>query len=184
MWLAFSVAAHPDPGILLVDEVLAVGDVEFQKKCLGKMEEVASEGRTVLFVSHNMNVIEQICKRCILLERGRVIQNSSNMSQTIRDYLFPSVEEVQSSQWMNDGNGFENPWFKPYAFFISDSFANPLSNSLPNDQNIWIQIEGSIDKQDPALETGYLIHNEENVTPYLSYFNDHEVSDWPNYPFG
>lgn len=71
--LAFSVAAHMEPDILLVDEVLAVGDAEFQKKCLGKMEEVTKKsGRTILFVSHNMAAIQSLCKKCILLEKGRV----------------------------------------------------------------------------------------------------------------
>jgi len=82
--LAFSVAAHLDPEILLVDEVLAVGDAEFQKKCLGKMGEVASEGRTVLFVSHNIRSIRQLCSTGILLEYGNLryfgeIENTINM---------------------------------------------------------------------------------------------------------
>lgn len=70
--LAFAVAAHLEPEILLVDEVLAVGDVQFQKKCLGKMEEVAEQGRTVLFVSHNMGAMRTLCSRAVLLEAGRV----------------------------------------------------------------------------------------------------------------
>ncbi|MDT7041575.1 ABC transporter ATP-binding protein [Candidatus Nitronereus thalassa] len=70
--LAFSVAAHLEPEILLVDEVLAVGDANFQKKCLGKMNEVSKKGRTVLFVSHNMSAIRTLCNRAILLEHGRV----------------------------------------------------------------------------------------------------------------
>jgi lipopolysaccharide transport system ATP-binding protein len=70
--LAFSVAAHLEPEILLVDEVLAVGDAQFQKKCLGKMDDVAKGGRTILFVSHNTAAIESLCSRVLLLERGRV----------------------------------------------------------------------------------------------------------------
>jgi len=72
MRLAFAVAAHLEPEILLVDEVLAVGDAAFQKKCLGKMEDVAGEGRTVFFVSHNTQAVRQLCTRAILLEHGRV----------------------------------------------------------------------------------------------------------------
>src|SRR4030066_2370712 len=68
--LAFAVAAHLEPEILLVDEVLAVGDVEFQKKCLGKMGDVAKEGRTVLFVSHNMGAVKQLCNQGFLLDNG------------------------------------------------------------------------------------------------------------------
>ena len=70
--LAFAVAAHLEPEILLVDEVLAVGDAAFQKKCLGKMGEVAKEGRTVLFVSHNMNAIKNLCQTALYMDDGRV----------------------------------------------------------------------------------------------------------------
>lgn len=73
MRLAFSVAAHLQPEILIVDEVLAVGDVQFQKKCMGKMGDVSRSGRTVLFVSHNMSAVRQLTTRCLLLSRGKVI---------------------------------------------------------------------------------------------------------------
>src|SRR5258708_40190133 len=71
--LAFAVAAHLQPEILIVDEVLAVGDRAFQRKCLGKMGDIASEGRTVLFVSHNMQAIRTLCTRTIVVDYGRVI---------------------------------------------------------------------------------------------------------------
>lgn len=74
--LAFAVAAHLEPDILVVDEVLAVGDIAFQRKCLGKMGEVASEGRTVLFVSHNMPTIKSLCTRAILIDGGQVVMDS------------------------------------------------------------------------------------------------------------
>ena len=71
--LAFSIAAHLEPEILFVDEVLAVGDAEFQRRCLGKMDEVSRQGRTVLFVSHNLNTVLNLCSRALLFERGRVV---------------------------------------------------------------------------------------------------------------
>ena len=71
--LAFAVAAHLEPEILLVGEVLAVGDTGFQKKCLGKMGNVAREGRTILFVSHNMAAVSSLCSKSMLLEKGRVV---------------------------------------------------------------------------------------------------------------
>jgi lipopolysaccharide transport system ATP-binding protein len=71
--LAFAVAAHLEPEVLIIDEVLAVGDAEFQKKCLGKMDEVSRSGRTLLFVSHNMSAVVSLCSRCLVLEKGRVI---------------------------------------------------------------------------------------------------------------
>jgi lipopolysaccharide transport system ATP-binding protein len=75
--LAFAVAAHLEPEILIVDEVLAVGDAQFQKKCLGKMEEVGREGRTVLFVSHNMGAIRSFCNRGLLIHDGCLIEDGS-----------------------------------------------------------------------------------------------------------
>jgi lipopolysaccharide transport system ATP-binding protein len=84
--LAFSVAAHLEPEILLVDEVLAVGDAAFQKKCLGKMGDVATEGRTVLFVSHNMAAVENLCRRGLVIDQGR-ITCSGSQSQAIAEYL-------------------------------------------------------------------------------------------------
>ena len=76
MRLAFSVAAHLEPEILLVDEILAVGDMAFQKKCLGKMEYVAKTGRTVLFVSHNMAAVTRLCQRGVLLDGGKIMKDS------------------------------------------------------------------------------------------------------------
>lgn len=88
--LAFAVAAHLEPDILIVDEVLAVGDAQFQKKCLGKMEEVGREGRTVLFVSHNMAAIRQLCSRGILLRSGFVLKEGS-ASEVADCYLNESI---------------------------------------------------------------------------------------------
>jgi len=84
--LAFAVAAHLEPEILIVDEVLAVGDAQFQKKCLGKMEDVAKEGRTVLFVSHNMGAISNLCESCILLSAGN-IEKQGQTRQVVDFYL-------------------------------------------------------------------------------------------------
>jgi lipopolysaccharide transport system ATP-binding protein len=84
--LAFAVAAHLEPQILLVDEVLAVGDAAFQRKSLGKMGEVAAEGRTVIFVSHNLAVIQALCTRGLLLERGHAVADAS-VTETIDQYL-------------------------------------------------------------------------------------------------
>ena len=84
--LAFAIAAHLEPEILIIDEVLAVGDVQFQKKCLGKMGEVSRKGRTVLFVSHNMGAIKQLCENCLWLEKGEILQQGPSR-QIIQSYL-------------------------------------------------------------------------------------------------
>lgn len=84
--LAFAVAAHLEPDVLIVDEVLAVGDVEFQKKCIGKIKEVAGGGRTVLFVSHNMEAVKNLCSRALLLEHGRIVEDGTP-TEVIAAYL-------------------------------------------------------------------------------------------------
>jgi len=94
--LAFAVAAHLDPEILLVDEVLAVGDAEFQKKCLGKMGEVARGGRTVFLVSHNMGAIRALCSRTILLHHGTLIADD-HADRVISVYL--EQQDNRSADW-------------------------------------------------------------------------------------
>jgi lipopolysaccharide transport system ATP-binding protein len=92
--LAFAVAAHLEPEVLMVDEVLAVGDAEFQKKCLGKMGSVAREGRTVLFVSHDMNAVRRLCPRTILLDGGRILADGDTF-ELVQRYLAPSSSSGQ-----------------------------------------------------------------------------------------
>jgi lipopolysaccharide transport system ATP-binding protein len=94
--LAFAVAAHLEPEILLIDEVLAVGDVSFQKKCLGKMGEVAKTGRTILFVSHNIAAIENLCEKCLLLQNGAVVQQGPT-KPVIAHYLRKVLEPVSEA---------------------------------------------------------------------------------------
>jgi lipopolysaccharide transport system ATP-binding protein len=93
--LAFAVAAHLEPEILVVDEVLAVGDIAFQQKCMGRMGEVARGGRTILFVSHNMAAIQQLCSRAVVLDSGRVLINGPT-STAMNAYL-DSIRSAQSN---------------------------------------------------------------------------------------
>jgi lipopolysaccharide transport system ATP-binding protein len=90
--LAFSVAAHLEPEILIIDEVLAVGDAEFQKKCLGKMNEITGGGRTVLFVSHNQEAVTRLCQRAILLEAGKLILDGS--TEEVFSRYFSSIDQL------------------------------------------------------------------------------------------
>ena len=101
--LAFAVAAHLEPEILFVDEVLAVGDAAFQKKCLGKMGEVAAEGRTVLFVSHNMPAVSRLCTRTICLQGGMVVENGPT-AEVVDRYLSEHLLHVGEKSWsLDDG---------------------------------------------------------------------------------
>jgi ABC-type polysaccharide/polyol phosphate transport system ATPase subunit len=98
--LAFAVAAHLEPEILLVDEVLAVGDAAFQRKCLGKMDDVAREGRTVLFVSHNMDAIQRLCPQSVLIEHGQIIAYADSGSVVSR-YLSSDNDRAKPNTWID-----------------------------------------------------------------------------------
>jgi homopolymeric O-antigen transport system ATP-binding protein len=172
MRLAFAVAAHLDPEILVVDEVLAVGDAEFQKKCLGKMREVGKGGRTVLFVTHNMNAVEQLCGKAIVLENGRVKLITSDVTSAIKTYLFTANDASNRSLWANSGGEFENPWFKPTRFRLADRDGNPLRMPVGNDLDIWVEMDAEIQKLDSSLTVGYAIYAEDGNLLYWSYHVD------------
>jgi lipopolysaccharide transport system ATP-binding protein len=99
--LAFAVAAHLEPDVLVVDEVLAVGDASFQKKCLGKLEDVAGHGRTVLFVSHNMPAVTRLCSRAILLQEGQLV-NDGPSAQIVGEYLTGVAKSGATRSWPVD----------------------------------------------------------------------------------
>ena len=104
--LGFAVAAHLQPEILIIDEVLAVGDAAFQKRCLGKMQDIASHGRTILFVSHSMGSIADLCTRCILLDSGRIAREGET-GPVIRAYLdeHAMIGEIDLRGWDQDRHG-------------------------------------------------------------------------------
>jgi lipopolysaccharide transport system ATP-binding protein len=127
--LAFSVAAHMEPDILLLDEVLAVGDAEFQKKCLGKMEEVTkSEGRTILFVSHNLAAIQRLCNKTILLEHGN-IKDIGETSEVIEKYLnsAPASTIKNSNLVLEQRNNIDH--ISITTIQITDADGSPLIHS-------------------------------------------------------
>ena len=107
--LAFAVAAHLEPEILLVDEVLAVGDAEFQRKCLGKMGDIAGGGRTILFVSHNMAAVRNLCPRGLLLQQGGIHQNG-RISECIQTYLDTTnhIDSLDQSIYLDQANLYRN----------------------------------------------------------------------------
>ena len=117
--LAFAVAAHLEPDILVVDEVLAVGDAQFQKKCLGKMEEAGKEGRTVLFVSHNMTTISSLCEKGLLLDKGCLVKKGS-ASDVILEYYSKGNASPSSFDLSDSGN------------FLGDEYAQLISGSIIN----------------------------------------------------
>ncbi len=125
--LAFAVAAHLEPEILVVDEVLAVGDAAFQKKCLGKMGNVVSEGRTVLFVSHNLAAVEQLCGKGVTLENGRV-KYVGTQSDAIASYLSTGDEQRTTLGDREDRNGTGE--IRVEAIEIVDELGKPLDTAV------------------------------------------------------
>jgi len=176
--LAFAVAAYLEPEILIVDEVLAVGDAEFQKKCLGKMGDVAHEGRTVLFVSHNMNAIEQLCSRCILLKAGQIEEISDNVRGVINNYYSNSFEVNSQGLWTNQENQYVDPNFYPLSFSLVNENNEVINSSVRNDSLISVQITAKIELVDPSLTIGYAIYTEDGELLYWSYQTDADENQW------
>jgi homopolymeric O-antigen transport system ATP-binding protein len=178
MRLAFAVAAHLEPEILVVDEVLAVGDAAFQKKCLGKMSEVARAGRTVLFVSHNMNAVEDLCQAVLLLDRGRSPGVTTDVRAAVTEYLF-GAGTASVSEWRNPGGELANPWFCPERFWIGDAAGRPATMPVRNDAEVYVYIEGRAERLDPAMNVGYALCSAEGELLYWSMSTDAAEAAWP-----
>jgi lipopolysaccharide transport system ATP-binding protein len=176
--LAFAVAAHLEAEILIVDEVLAVGDAEFQKKCLGKMGDVAHEGRTILFVSHNMNAIESLCQRIAHLEQGQVLTITNDLRGAIAAYLSGPTTN-HATEWRNPGDALLNPWFRPLRFYLGDEHGKLAKMPIRNDDPIYVCIEGEIDQEDVALGVGYALYDEAGILLYWSSQTDVAENLWP-----
>jgi len=176
MRLAFAVAAHLDTDTLLVDEVLAVGDVGFQKKCLGKMGEVRSQGRTVLFVSHNLGAIRSLCRRAALLDGGRVAADGEP-GQVIATYLARwndnSDGHVSQLRW---GDATEFPWEGEHlglrALRLMDSAGRPKS-VFDCSEPIRIEIEYEIKKAFSGGRLSLWIYSRDGELAFLS--TDHNM---------
>ncbi len=179
MRLAFAVAAHLEPEILIVDEVLAVGDAQFQQKCLGKMQEVGRSGRTVLFVSHNMNAVERLCQRALLLEQGRLLRDDRDVRSVIKDHLFAGNAANASTEWRNTSHAFDNPWFVPERFCLTNLDGSLAEMPVSNDSETYVQIEGEVRVSVPSLRVGYAAFNDEGTLLYWSCHNDEGPERWP-----
>jgi lipopolysaccharide transport system ATP-binding protein len=164
--------------------VLAVGDAGFQKKCLGKMKEVGRSGRTVLFVSHNMNAVEQLCERAMLLEHGQVKRFDSDVRAVINEHLFGEHNELQASEWAATDERFRNPFFSPVRFAITDAAGHPLDMPASNDADMFVTLEGDIEQLDPALTVGYAIYSEDGHLLFWSYQSDRPEENWPKLTIG
>jgi lipopolysaccharide transport system ATP-binding protein len=137
--LAFAVAAHLEPEILLVDEILAVGDAAFQRKCLGKMGDVAREGRTVLFVSHNMAAIEALCSRCLLLEAGSVAADGEPAA-VIERYLASALSRRGGRRPLRDHPGRRRGSRDEMRELVLRSDGDAPTDTVPMDGTLRVQV--------------------------------------------
>lgn len=156
--LAFAVAAHLEPDILIVDEVLAVGDARFQKKCLNKMQDVGQQGRTVLFVSHDMQAINRLCKRTILLDEGRLVMDGPS-HQTVRAYLDTGLGTTSERQWPDPAKAPAGEVARLRAVRVRTEDGR-ITEAVDIRQPVDIEMEYEV------LKPGYIL------SPYYDFFNE------------
>jgi lipopolysaccharide transport system ATP-binding protein len=169
--LAFAVAAHLEPEILVVDEVLAVGDAEFQKKCLGKMGDVAQQGRTVLFVSHNMSAILRLTHETMVLDKGRLVMRAPS-PQAVDYYLSSGHTSAGECVWAKDQIPASAAPFLPVAVRVKDKNGKVIDNVRSTDP-FTIEMEYILDAPLPALRIGIYI----NTTRGEAVFTSFDIDD-------
>jgi lipopolysaccharide transport system ATP-binding protein len=154
--LAFAVAAHLEPEILVVDEVLAVGDAEFQRKCLGKMSDVASEGRTVFFVSHNMSAILRLTEETIVLEQGQMVLREKTPA-AVDYYLSSGYAQSGERVWEREEIPLDAAPFTPVALRVRNS-THRIVDTIRSTEPFFIELEYCLDTPISGLRVGiYLL---------------------------
>ena len=170
--LAFAVAAHLEPEIMIVDEVLAVGDVAFQRKCLGKMSDVSSENRTVLFVSHNMSVVSRLCERGIWLEEGEIAAHGP-MEDVVRQYLGSGVggEARYEAGSLDTAPG--NEIVRLLGVRVRDHHGQ-IASSVDARHPVFVEIEHAVLQRRP-VRTAFRLVSAEGVVLFTSTDADEET---------
>lgn len=154
--LAFAVAAHLEPEILVVDEVLAVGDAEFQRKCLGKMSDVAKQGRTVMFVSHNMSAILRLTEETLVIDHGQLLLRAPTQ-EAVDFYLSRGLTQEGQRQWLADEIPAKAAPFKPVALRLLDKKWHVI-DTVRSTEDFHIEFEYDLAKAIKGLRVGiYLI---------------------------
>ena len=164
--LGFAVAAHLEPEILLIDEVLAVGDAAFQAKCLGKMGEVAKEGRTVLFVSHNMSAITRLCKWSVWLEAGR-IRDIAPASRIVERYLLSGSDRKPETAF--DVDPGKDAQYRAVRVLNAGGVVSP---ELSCDEPITLELVYEVRKKIPGLYLTFYLRNAEGIFILFSDWKD------------
>ncbi len=181
--LAFAVAAHLEPDILVVDEVLAVGDAEFQRKCLGKMSDVARQGRTVLFVSHNMSAILRLTQETLLIEAGRLALRAPS-AQVVDAYLGSGQSQDGQRMWDGAGSGAESP-FEPVALRVMDG-AGRVTGQILSTAGCTVEFEYRLRSPLSGLRTGIYLNTSRGEPVFTSFDTDDPAmfERWTSRPAG
>ncbi|MCI5208491.1 MAG: ATP-binding cassette domain-containing protein [Candidatus Electrothrix sp. ATG2] len=159
--LGFAVAAHLEPEILIVDEVLSVGDAEFQKKCIGKMKDVSSRGRTVIFVSHNMQSVQRLCTSSVLLRNGGVAETGDTYS-IVSSYLADNKEVNINKPILPEMHKKSNPGLEINCIELINSNGD-ISKSIDFDESYRIRISYKIYKENNNYVIGINFFSQENI---------------------
>jgi lipopolysaccharide transport system ATP-binding protein len=168
--LAFAVAAHLEPEILVVDEVLAVGDAEFQRKCLGKMNDVAQQGRTVLFVSHNMSAILRLTQEAIVLKKGQLLKRAPT-PEAVDFYLSSGQAESGQRVWEADEVPAASEPFRPVAVRIKDR-GGSVVDTVRSTEPVTVEWEYQINAPVTGLRVGMYLNTMRGEYVFTSFDTD------------
>lgn len=170
--LAFAVAAHLEPEILIVDEVLAVGDTDFQKKCINKMKQVHQQGRTVLLVSHNMPAITTLCSRAILLKDGTVVADGSP-HDVVAAYMNSGLGSTASKEWSDDVSAPGGRIARLRSARVVNGSGRTVS-TIPIKDEVGLEMRYTVSEPGPVMLPSYWLYNDEGTLVFAS-FAQHEL---------
>ncbi|MBP7228007.1 MAG: ABC transporter ATP-binding protein [Longilinea sp.] len=168
--LAFAVAAHLEPEILVVDEVLAVGDAEFQRKCLGKMSDVASQGRTVLFVSHNMSAILRLTEEALVIDKGRLVLRAPT-PQAVDVYLSNGYAQMGERTWTADEVPASAAPFRPLAIRLRNAQGRVV-DTIRSVEPADVEIEYALDAPVTGLRVGLYLMSTRGEAVFTTFDTD------------
>ena len=168
--LAFAVAAHLEPEILVVDEVLAVGDAEFQRKCLGKMSDVAHEGRTVLFVSHNMSAILRLTEETIVLDKGQIVMRGPT-PDAVDFYMTSEMARLGERRWEAGDDYQPNNPFHPIAIRVLDSQGR-VADQVISSEDFSVEFEYELQEEITGLRVGMYLATSRGEPVFTSFDTD------------
>ena len=171
--LAFAVAAHLEPEILVVDEVLAVGDAEFQRKCLGKMNDVANQGRTVLFVSHNMSAILRLTQDAIVMQKGQLVKRAPT-PEAVDFYLASGQAQAGERVWEADEVPANAMPFRPLSLRVKD-VRGSVADSLRSTEAITLEMEYRLEAPITGLRVGVYLSTVRGEYVFTSFDVDETV---------